>query len=383
MNRTIFLLCISLLILSGCTNSNNQESGNKKTSPESGNNVISDTISETKQAKNSSSDNSVNQNDSYSGEWINWNNPENEADGGVSLKIAVNNNELTGNFSAWSKNYGRLADSDISGTIQDDICEISFEDDARGHSGTILLTFNLEQITADVSIQTQDADFTFPLGTTVLHKKIEQSLSKSATPKDAPTPSSNPDNLENDTKILLRGSTETSSITLTYGMSYDDVNRLLDSIGEETTKYPWEEYSNYTLINQKELWNSIQSVEDFNSEAILQKTLINSDKQYTFIFITQNNETILTSILIGTPAIESTKNIKCGDFVSRLTEQYGSDYTLYSSAQYEIYEYKASAGYVRFFLDPATKLIVEWGIDTYSYQDHTDMKNKLEDISSH
>jgi hypothetical protein len=385
MNKTILLLCFSILFLTSCTNSVNKEYVKKEEiSTENGKINESDAIHETEPTLSSSTNVSDNLYDSFSGEWINWNNSENEADGGVSLKIAVENNKVTGNFSAWSKNYGRLADCDISGNVQDYLCNLSFADDGRGHSGTILLTFGQEQITADISIETQDTDFTFPSGTTKLRRKKVQSVSEPVATEESSTHVSNTAHLDDDAEILFSGNKDnTSSVKLTYGMSYNDVNRLLASVGEQTTESPWEEYSDNTLINKKELWSSIKTDEDFNRQASLQKTLINSDKQYTFTFITQNNSTILTSILVGTPVIETTKKIKCGDSVDLLIEHYGTDYSLYASDKYELYEYKLNSGYVRFFIDSESKHIAEWGIDIYSYQDHLDMKNKVDSILSH
>lgn len=385
MNKTILLLCFSILFLTSCTNSVNKEYVKKEEiSIENGKIDLSDAIHESEPTLSSSPNASDNLYDSYSGEWVNWNNPEDEADGGVLLKITVKNNEVTGNFSAWSKNYGRLADSDISGNIQDYLCNLSFADDGRGHSGTILLTFGQEQITADISIQTQDTDFTFPTGTTELRRKKVQSVSEPVATEESSAHVSNTVNLDNDAEVLFSGNKENnSSVKLTYGMSYDDVNRLLASIGEQTTESPWDEYSDNTLINKKELWSYIKTDEDFNRQVSLQKTLINSDKQYTFTFITQNNSTILTSILVGTPVIGTTKKIKCGDPVDLLIDHYGTDYNLYASDKYELYEYKSNSGYVRFFIDPKSKQIAEWGIDIYSYQDHLDMKNKLDSILSH
>lgn len=384
MNKTILLLCFSILFLTSCANSVNKKYV-KKEETSIGNEKIdlSDAIHQSEPTPNSSSKASDNSYDSYSGEWVNWNNPENEADGGVSLKITVENNEVTGNFSAWSKNYGRLADSDITGNIQDHLCKIAFADDGRGHSGTMLLTFEQEQITADISVQTKDTDFTFPLGITVLNRKNVKSISEPIATEESSIPASNILNIDNDIEILFSGNKENaSSVKITYGMSYDDVNRLLASIGEQTTQSPWEEYSNSTLINKKELWSSIKTDEDFNRQASLQKTLINSDKQYTFSFITQNDSSILTSILIGTPVIGTTKKIKCGDPVDLLIDQYGTDHNIYTSDKYELYEYRSNSGYVRFFIDPESKQIAEWGIDIYSYQDHLDMKNKLDSILS-
>jgi hypothetical protein len=385
MNKTILLLCFSMLFITSCTNTANKEYARKEeVSLEVENNDLSSTIQESEPTQRTSPSASEIRYDSYTGEWINWNSPNYDTDGGVSLKITVKNNEVTGNFSAWSKNYGRLADSNISGNIQDHLCKIAFSDDGRGHSGTISLTFGQEQITADISVQTQDTDFTFPLGTTVLHRKNVKSISEPITTEKSSIPASNAVNLDNDIEILFSGNTENaSSVKLTYGMSYDDVNNLLASIGEQTTQSPWEEYSDNTLINKKELWTSIKTDEDFNRQASLQKTLINSDKQYTFTFITQNDSTILSSILIGTPIVGTTKKIKCGDPVDLLINQYGTDHNIYASDKYEIYEYKSNSGYVRFFIEPETKLIVEWGIDIYSYQDYLDMKNKLDRIFSH
>lgn len=385
MNKTILLLCFSMLFLTSCTNSVNKEYARKEeVSLEVGNNYLPTTIQESEPTQSTSPNASEIRYDSYTGEWINWNSPENDTDGGVSLKIAVKNNEVTGNLSAWSKNYGRLSDSDITGKIQDHLCKIYFAEDGRGHSGTILLTFGQEQITTDILIQTQDTDFTFPLGTTVLHRKNVKSVSEPIATEKSSISAPNAFNLGNDIEILFSGNKENaSSVKLTYGMSYDDVNRLLDSIGEQTTQSPWEEYSDNTLLNKKDLWSSIKTDEDFNRQASLQKTLINPEKQYTFTFITQNNSTILTSILIGTPVIETTKKMKCGDPVNLLKDQYGTDYNIYTSDKYEIYEYKSNSGYVRFFIDRETKLIAEWGIDIYSYQDYLDMKNKLGPIFSH
>lgn len=383
MKKAIILLCFSAFFLTSCTNSAKTENVKEEVSVETKNNDLAIVSHEVEPTQSTTDSATVNRYDSYSGEWINWNNPENEADGGVSLIITIKNNKVTGNFSAWSKNYGRLADSDISGNIQENVCRISFTDDGRGHSGTILLTFGQEQIIADISVQIQDTDFTFPLGTTVLTVKKDQSAFKPVPTEESSISSTDAVSSDNDMEILFRENEESaSSVKLTYGMNYNDVAHLLISIGEKITESPWEEYSNYTLINNRELWPSINTDEDFNQWADLQKTLINTEKQYTFTFITQNDSLILTSILIGTPVMRTTKNIKCGDSVNFLTTQYGTGYNLYTSAQYEIYEYKTSSGYVRFFIDPKTKLVAEWEIDIYSYQEHLDMKNKLERIFS-
>lgn len=140
-----------------------------------------------------------------------------------------------------------------------------FADDGRGHSGTILLTFGREQISADISVQTQDTDFTFPLGATILHMRKIQSASEPVPTEESSIPASNAVSSDYDLEIPFCGNTQNaSSVKLTYGMSYDEVKRLLVSIGEQITESPWEEYSGYTLINKKELWSSIKTEEDYN-----------------------------------------------------------------------------------------------------------------------
>ena len=153
MKKKLFLFCFVVFILSGCARFLSTQE---------------ETEIETKTQQSILSIETEKNYESYTGKWISWNNPELEDDGGVSLKITVKSNQMTGTFSAWSKNYGRLADAEISGTIEDNKCTADFSDDGRGHSGTIVLLFEPKQIKADVTIHTQDTDFTFPQGTTVL-----------------------------------------------------------------------------------------------------------------------------------------------------------------------------------------------------------------------
>lgn len=189
MKVKIFLLCFLMLFLTACTYSPiiQEEREVEDYTEES---IIKPSVTSdgTESVQSSSNIDSDNLYTSYSGEWICWNNPENEDDGGVSLTITVEDHYLTGTFSAWSSNYGRLASSDISGDIQDDLCITSFSDDGRGHSGTILLTFGQEQITADVSVQPQDLDFKFPAGPTVLHLKKVDSLYENTATDESSTP---------------------------------------------------------------------------------------------------------------------------------------------------------------------------------------------------
>ncbi len=347
------------------------------------NNDLSSSLVATETETEQSSDqiDSENLNDSYSGEWVYWNNQENEAGGGVSLKITVENNHLNGTFSAWTSNYGRLADSEISGNIHDNVCSTSFSDDGRGHSGTIYLTFGQEQITADISVKTQDSDFTFPSGTTVLRRKNVGNSSKNTLTEEPLSSSLNAIESDNDIELnFTRDSEKASSVKISYGMSYEDINNLFVSVGEKITENPWEEYSNYTIIDEKEHWSVIKTEDDFYKQANLQKTLMNTNMQYTLTFLSKNNSTILTSIMTGTDAAETNKKIKCGDHLNLLLDKYGDNYNIYESEKNNIYEYKTGSGYLRFIIDTQTNLISQWGIDDYAYQDHLDENKKIDSI---
>lgn len=380
MKKKCFLLSISILFLSGCTNFLNTKNLNEEvTDKDINNNKLSSSVGETKLDQSDNVINSDNQYDSYSGEWAYWNNPENEADGGVSFKMTVKNNNLNGTFSAWSSNYGRLADSEISGHIQNDICSTSFSDDGRGHSGTILLTFGEEKIFADVTIQTHDSDFTFPAGNTVLRLKSIDNASESTLTEEPSNSYLNSVNSDMNVELgFPQESGKVSSVNITCGMNYEEVNNLLFSIGEKIKENPWEEYSNYTLINEKENDSIIKTKEDFYKSASLQKTLINTNMQYTLTFVGKNDSMILASILAKTSAIETDKNIKCGDNVDLLLNIYGDSYNFYETEKSNIYEYKTDSGYLRFIIDPQTNIISEWGIDIYSYQNHL-IENKIID----
>ena len=67
--------------------------------------------------------------------------------------------------------------------------------------------------------------------------------------------SSNDDfiDLDTDIKLDFTKDSKTSSLTFTLGMSYDDVKKSLASVGENIDKAPWDAYSNYTIIDKKEI----------------------------------------------------------------------------------------------------------------------------------
>lgn len=388
MKVKIFLLCFFVLFLTSCAHSKSIDK-NMQEDTEIANftneSILepSSTFEEKKSVQSSTPIDSDNEYASYSGEWISWNNPDNEAEGGVSLTITVEDNYLTGTFSAWSSNYGRLASSDISGDIQDSLCSTSFSDDGRGHSGTIVITFGQEQITADVSIQpqTQNSDFTFPTGLTILHLQKVEASSENSTTGEISASTLNVVDSDSDIELnFCKDSEEPRPIELTFGMNYDDVKNSLASIGEQITAAPWEEYSNFTLINKKELWPDLKTEEDFNKHVCLEKTLIEPNMQYTFSFIEENDSTILTGFFVGTSAIETNKEIKCGDSLNTLLDKYGEGYNIYETGKNIIYEYTTSTGYLRFIINPQTNLISEWGIDFYSYQDHSDENKELDRI---
>lgn len=110
----------------------------------------------------------------YSGDWIFWNNPDEESEGGVSLSITISDQFVEASLSAWSENYNRLADTELSGLLRGNKIMLTFEDDGRGQAGTVYLTLDKNSIQME-TVTTEESrlgDFTFPEGPTTLYRVV-------------------------------------------------------------------------------------------------------------------------------------------------------------------------------------------------------------------
>lgn len=109
---------------------------------------------------------------SYSGDWAFWNNPDLESGGGVDLWLSVSDQFVEAELSAWSANFNRLADTHLSGILQDNRAILHFDDDGRGQSGNITLLFEdgTIQLKSDTDEESKNGDFTFPEGPIVLQR---------------------------------------------------------------------------------------------------------------------------------------------------------------------------------------------------------------------
>lgn len=75
-------------------------------------------------------------NDSYYGSW---------------LELKIDGDRLSGNLSRDTRDSGMLADADFTGSVADGKGRATFDDDSRGHAGTIELAFATDAIDATVS----------------------------------------------------------------------------------------------------------------------------------------------------------------------------------------------------------------------------------------
>lgn len=110
----------------------------------------------------------------YSGDWVFWNNPAEESEGGVSLSIEISDQFVEASLSAWSENYNRLADTELSGILRGNKAILPFGDDGRGQAGTIYLTLekNSIQMQTVTTEESRQGDFTFPEGPTTLYRVV-------------------------------------------------------------------------------------------------------------------------------------------------------------------------------------------------------------------
>ena len=185
--------------------------------------------------------------------------------------------------------------------------------------------------------------------------------------------------MDTDIKLDFTKDSKTSSLTFTLGMSYDDVKKSLASVGVNIDK---DSYSDYTIIDKKEIWPELKTEEDYYKKASLKIFIVNENMKYTFIFISNNNSNILTSILCYNSNIETNNHIRCGDSLKDLLDIYGNNYLFYNTGKYIIYEYKSNNGYLKFFIDPKTYLISLWGMDLYSFKDGLDENKEYDRIFS-
>lgn len=186
--------------------------------------------------------------------------------------------------------------------------------------------------------------------------------------------------LDPDIKLNFTKDSKTSSLTFTLGMSHDDVKKSLASVGEDIDKLPWDAYSDYTIIDKKEIWSELKTEDDYNRHASIEVFLVNYDLKYSFFFLSNSNTNILSSIRCDNSNIETNKHIKCGDTINNLEDQYGSSDYQFNNEKYCIYEYKTKNGYLDFYIDPQSQLISQWGINLYPYEDYIESGKVLDRI---
>ncbi len=354
------------LLLAGCT-PNNIEVKNTVTTPDTyTQNESTSKASEAVKAqeivddettiKEKNSDINLN---SYSGDWSYWNNPNKESDGGIALNLTIYKQNLKANISAWSPNYNRLADAELSGDFQGNSGEFHYDDDGRGHAGTVYLTLEnniiqMEVITDETSI---NGDFTFP------NKKIILQRTK----PQGNTPDKDLSFIDSDSSfpLTIYSDVETADYRVSYNDAYETIKKWIDE-GEHGT---WEEYTNYTVLNKKEVWPAIKNADDYVEFSSVMQTLIEPNEQHTLTFIEEENSKLLCSAFSGSHHVTSERGIQCGDSIEDIETAYGKKYINYNTDKYIICEYKTLIGYLRFFLDSQTNIITQWGIDKYSYED--------------
>lgn len=211
----------------------------------------------------------------------------------------------------------------------------------------------------------------------------EHAETEVTSPERAETEDSSNDDfidLDTDIKLDFTKDSKTSSLTFTLGMSYDDVKKSLASIGENIDKAPWDAYSNYTIIDKKEIWPELKTEDDYNRHASIEVFIRNEDLKYSFFFLSNSNTNILSSVQCDNSSIETNKHIKCGDSINKLVTQYGSTNFQFKNGKTINYEYKTNDGYLNFYIDPQSQLISQWGINLYSYDDYIESGNVLDRI---
>ncbi len=298
---------------------------------------------------------------SYSGDWVLWNNPDMESDGGISLSLTVSGRDIKADISAWSPDYNRLADTNLSGSLQGNYGGFYYDDDGRGHAGTVYLTLENDVIQVEVVTDKTNAngDFTFPGGKITLQKKQPDS--------NIPVKNDLPIDSDKSFPLFIYPDSKTAGYSASYSDSYDTIKEWIDE-GEHGI---WEEYSEYTVLNKKDIWPDIKNSDDYMKHASIMQTLIEADQQYTLVFIDEAGTKSLCSAFTSSPDVTSQKGIQCGDSVEDIESAYGKNYAAYNTGKYIIFEYKTSNGYLRFSLNPQTNTITQWGIDKYSTEDRS------------
>lgn len=301
----------------------------------------------------------------YSGEWIFLNNADMESEGGVSLSLTISGQIMEAKLSAWSSNYNRLADADLSGIIQDNKADCRFDDDGRGHSGVVQLTLEDDRIQMEIVIDKDSAngDFTFPEGTTILQRKDVRSNPAEREPIES----------DNAFPLSVDSADGPADFYVSFNDTYEALKKRLNDSAASGGHNSWEEYTEYTVLNKKDMWPLIQNEADYMKYASIMYTMIEPVRQNTLIFIEDENSAPLCSALTSSPNVMSEKGIRCGDTIEDIKRAYGKSYRSYATAKNVIYEYKTLKGYLRFLLDPESKTVTEWGIDKYSFEDRTNV----------
>lgn len=241
-------------------------------------------------------------------------------------------------------------------------------------------TIKISTTTEDaISKTSNDKNHPIPSETT---ESEESTSCESNETEDSSNYDLKPIDSDTDIKLNFTKDSKTSSLKFTLGMSYDDVEKSLASIGEQIDKAPWDAYSNYTIIDKKELWPELNTEEDFNKHASVEVFLTNATMKYSFFFISNNNSNLLTCIHCNNPSIETNKHIKCGDNINNLIDQYGNNYYQFYTGKYILYEYKTNNGYLNFYINPQSHFLTEWEINLYSYQDYSECSKVLDRIYS-
>lgn len=304
--------------------------------------------------------------DNYSGEWLCWNNADLESEGGVSLRVTMSGQNMEAKLSAWSSNYNRLADADLSGIVQDNKVVCRFDDDGRGHTGVVQLTLKDNTIQMEITIDKNSAngDFTFPEGTTILQRKNVDSIV-----------SDEYDPIESDNTFPLSVYSENGSADfyVSFDDTYESLKKKLNDSAVPDGLNTWEEYTEYTVLNRQDIWPLIQSEKEYMEYASIMYTMIEPARQNVLIFIEEGESALLRSALTSSSNAMSEKGISCGDNLEDIEMVYGKNYKHYTTEKNEIYEYKTFNGYLRFFLDSESKAVVQWGIDRYSFEDLTNV----------
>lgn len=308
--------------------------------------------------------------DHYSGEWISWNNADSESGGGVSLTVTVSGQSMDAKLSAWAPNYNRLADADLSGLIQDHKVSCYFDDDGRGHAGEVQLTLKNNTIQMEVKLDkdTENGDFSFPEGTTILHRK--------GTKNSAVQSESKPIESDNAFPLSVYSDDGSADFYVSFNDTYEALKKRVEDSAAAGGSDNWEEYTEYTVLNKKDKWPLIHDEDEYMKYASIMYTMIEPSRKNTLIFITEDKSAPLCYAFTGSPDVMSEKGIKCGDSLDDIEKLYGKGYGYWTTGKKLICEYKTLNGYLRFLLNPENKTVTEWGIDKYSFEDRTNAPNE-------